>query len=136
MSLTFINDFQNQIYESLSNDQDINAIIKKIYIGSVQDGQSPFLLITITKADYLSIHKVALYAIEFQISVYAKDQNHHVLTILSDLIIKNLSNIKKLFNHYSIDGIKARNIIFDTAKDLVLNRLVIHYKSIIKKEIK
>ena len=53
---------------------------------------------------------------------------------LSDLIVSNLSKINRLFGGYMIDGIKANNMQFEKAKDLVLNRLVINYKSFIKKE--
>ncbi|GAB4164482.1 MAG: hypothetical protein Tsb006_4080 [Rickettsiaceae bacterium] len=134
MSLTFIHDFQNRIYSSLSADKEIMSIVQKIYIGTTQDGKSPFLLINISKAEDLSLHKVALYTIDFQISAYAKDTNYNLLTKLSDIIIRNLAGINKLFSGYSIEGIKANDICFDKAKDLVLNRLVINYKSFIRKE--
>ena len=48
MSLTFIHDFQNRIYSALVNDQEIMSFVKKVYIGVIQDGISPFLLINIT----------------------------------------------------------------------------------------
>ena len=134
MSLTFIHDFQNRIYSSLSEDKEIMFIVKKIYIGAIQDGVSPFLLINIAKVDDLSVHNIALYEVEFQVSAYAKDQNHQLLVKLSDLIVSNLSKINRLFGGYMIDGIKANNMQFEKAKDLVLNRLVINYKSFIKKE--
>jgi len=38
MSLTFIHDFQNRIYSSLSEDKEIMFIVKKVYIGAIQDG--------------------------------------------------------------------------------------------------
>jgi len=134
MSLTFIHDFQNRIYSSLADDQKIMSIVKKVYIGVIQDGVSPFLLINVAKADDLSVHNIALYEVEFQVSAYAKDQNHQLLVKLSDLIVSNLSKINRLFGGYMIDGIKANNMQFEKAKDLVLNRLVINYKSFIKKE--
>ncbi len=103
------------------------------YIGTIQDGKTPFILINIIKADDLSIHQTAIYSVEFQILAFAKDTNHNLLVILSDLIIKNLSNMNLLFGEYSIEGLKANNINFDRAKDLVLNRLVINYKSFIRR---
>ena len=133
MSLSFVYDFQNKIYSSLTSDATIMNIVQKIYIGTIQDGKTPFLLINIVKADDLSIHKIALYSIEFQILAFAKDTNHNLLVALSDLIIQNLSNMNSLFNEYSIEGMKANNISFDKAKDLVLNRLVINYKSFIRR---
>ena len=134
MSLTFIHDFQSRIYSSLQSDADIMIIIKKIYIGVSQDGISPFLLINIIKAEDLSIHNVAIYEVEFQVSAYAKDQHHQILVNISDMVIKNLYAMNKIFGGYKIDGIKANNVQFDKAKDLVLNRLVINYKAFIKNE--
>ena len=134
MSLTFIHDFQNKIYLSLKEDNNIMALIQKIYIGTIQDGKAPFLVINIIKADDVSVHRNSLYMIEFQILAYAKDTNHELLTEISDKIIDNLLKVNKLFNNYSIEGIKANNIYFDKAKDLVLNRLVINYKSFIRKK--
>ncbi|RTK92290.1 MAG: hypothetical protein EKK61_05275 [Rickettsiales bacterium] len=133
MSLSFVHDFQNKIYSSLTLDSELMNIVKKIYIGTIQDGKTPFLLINIVKADDLSIHKIALYSVEFQILAFAKDTNHSLLVTLSDLIIKNLANMNFLFDDYAIEGIKANNISFDKAKDLVLNRLVINYKSFIRR---
>lgn len=133
MSLNFVHDFQNKIYSSLLLDENIMNNVQKIYIGTVQDGKTPFLLINIIKAENLSVHMNALYAVEFQILAFAKDTNYNLLVILSDLIIKNLNNMNSLFNDYSIEGIKCNNINFDKAKDLVLNRLVINYKSFIRR---
>lgn len=133
MSLSFVHDFQNKIYSSLTLDTELMNIVKKVYIGTIQDGKTPFLLINIVKADDLSIHKIALYSVEFQIFAFAKDTNHSLLVSLSDLIVKNLANMNSLFDEYSIEGMKANNISFDKAKDLVLNRLVINYKSFIRR---
>lgn len=133
MSLSFVHDFQNKIYSSLTLDSEIMNIVQKIYIGTIQDGKTPFLLINIVKADDLSIHKISLYSVEFQILAFAKDTNHGLLVTLSDLIIKNLANMNSLFDDYAVEGIKANNISFDKAKDLVLNRLVINYKSFIRR---
>jgi len=76
MPLTFIHDFQNQIYSALVNDQEIMPIVKKVYIGAIQDGASPFLLINIAKAEDFSAHNIASCEVEFQVSAYAKDQNN------------------------------------------------------------
>ena len=78
---------------------------------------------------------MALYEVEFQISGYAKDTNHDSLVQLSDLVVKNLHNLNVLFGNYSIDGIRANSVVFDKAKDLVLNRLVINCQSLIRQEV-
>lgn len=70
MSITFINDFQKQIYQILSEDAEISASVSKIYFGAVQDGKCPFLLISIQKAEELSLHVDQIYSVEFQISAY------------------------------------------------------------------
>ncbi len=87
MSLTFISDFQNQIYKILAADSEIRKSVKKIYFGAVQDGRCPFLLISIKKAEDLSRHVEAIYSVEFQISAYAKDHHHKLLVSLADKVI-------------------------------------------------
>ena len=133
MSLTFIHDFQNRIYTSLIEDANIMSAVNKIYIGVIQDGHAPFILIELVKAEDVSVHDTYLYKVEFQISAYAKDTNHGLLVTLSDHVTKNLSGINRLFSNYTIEGIKINNINFDRARDLVLNRLVIKYKAFIRK---
>ena len=61
MSITFINDFQKQIYQILSDDNEISGSVSKIYFGAVQDGKCPFLLISIQKAEELSLHVAQIY---------------------------------------------------------------------------
>ena len=134
MSLTFISEFQNQIYTVLLADEEIKASVKKVYFGAVQDGKCPFLLISIKKAEDLSRHVENIYSIEFQIAAYAKDHHHKLLVSLADKVIKALDKSKIFFAGYKVAGVKANDIRFEKAKDLVLNRLVINYKALIKKE--
>ncbi len=135
MSITFIHDFQNQLYSLLSTDKEIMDFINKIYFGVVQDGKCPFLLINIVKAEDLSRHLESIYSVEFKISAYAKDHNYQLLVKLADQIVKILAEADSYFAGYVIAGIKANNLQFDKAKDLVLNKLTINYKALIKKEV-
>ena len=135
MSLIFIHDFQNRLYTLLSKDKEIMKSINKIYLGVVQDGKAPFLLINILKAEDISRHLESIYSIEFQVSVYAKDNNHQLLTKLADRIVSIFASDNNNFSGYIVAGIKANNLQFEKAKDLVLNRLVINYKALIKKEV-
>ena len=108
--------------------------VNKIYFGVVQDGKCPFLLINIVKAEDLSRHLESIYSVEFKISAYAKDHNYQLLVKLADQIVKILAEADSYFAGYVIAGIKANNLQFDKAKDLVLNKLTINYKALIKKE--
>jgi hypothetical protein len=135
MSLIFIHDFQNRLYTLLSKDKEIMKSINKIYLGVVQDGKAPFLLINILKAEDISRHLESIYSIEFQVSAYAKDNNHQLLTKLADRIVSIFASDNNNFSGYIVAGIKANNLQFEKAKDLVLNRLVINYKALIKKEV-
>ena len=136
MSLTFINNFQHHVHSTISNNREIMSVIKKIYFNPVQDGKCPFLIINIKKADDLSRYNAFIYSIDFQILVYAKDQNHRLLAKLADKIVKLLSNNNQDFNRFStyeIQGIKAGNVEFDRAQDLVINKLTINYKALISR---
>ncbi len=135
MSLTFIHDFQNQLYKTLYEDSEIKSSVKKIYLGAVQDGKTPFLLITILKAEDFSRHLESIYSVEFRISAYAKDNHHKLLIKLADRVVTLISDSNNNFAGYIIAGIKANNIQFEKAKDLVLNKLTINYKALIKREI-
>lgn len=135
MSFRFINNFQNHLYKILLDNEEINQIIKDIYIGEVQDGKTPFLIIKIDNAVNLSHHLESIYNVEFQILAYAKDDNYQILVKLADYIVSTLEEYKNAnFNGYIISGIKANNLNFDRAKDLVLNKLSISYKALIKEE--
>lgn len=134
MSISFISDFQKQIYRILSNNSEINNSVNKIYFGAVQDGKCPFLLITIQKAEDLSFHVDQIYSVEFQISAYAKDQHHKLLISLADKVLEILNNSEILFEGFDVAGMKANKINFEKAKDLVLNKLSISYKALIKRK--
>lgn len=134
MSITFINDFQKQIYQILSDDAEISASVSKIYFGAVQDGKCPFLLISIQEAEELSLHVAQIYSVEFQISAYAKDHHHKLLTSLADRVVLVLNNTQILFDDFGVAGIKANKITFEKAKDLVLNKLSISYKALIRRK--
>jgi len=134
MSLIFIYNFQNQLYSILDGNHEIKNSIRKIYFGAVQDGRCPFLLINITKAEDLSRHLEFIYSVDFQISAFARDHNHQLLVKLADKIIKLLANSNVNFEGYSIAGIKAKDIEFSKARDLITNKLTINYSALIKKE--
>lgn len=134
MSFAFINDFQNQIFKTLSTDNYISSTVNKIYFGAVQDGRCPFLLINVQQAQEISFHVNQIYSIEFEVLAYAKDHNHKLLLSLADRVIENLSDFKILFNGFRIAGMKANKISFEKAKDLVLNKLSISYKALVIKE--
>ncbi len=135
MSLTFIHNFQNRIYNTLLASDVLKVAIDKIYIGPVQDAKTPFLVINITHAEDNSLHKEALYSVDFQISAYAKDRNFQLLTSVSDACVSSLENINKAFSGYIISGLRANKIDFCKAKDMVRNQLIINYKAFIRKKV-
>lgn len=134
MSLEIINKFQNQIYQKLMDNNEINTSIKKIYFSAVQDGKCPFLLINIKKIQDLLAQRKQVYSIDFEISIYAKDHNHQSLLSIADKIESILSGAEISFDKFKTAGLQSGEIFFEKAKDLVLNRLVIQYKSLIKRE--
>lgn len=133
MSFVFIHSFQNQLYHLLIQNPEIKKLINSIYIGVVQDGKKPFLLIKINNAEDLSRHNEPIYSVEFQILAYAHDNNHKLLVKLADLVVSTLDVANSNFAEYSIAAIKAKNLQFEKAKDLATNKLSINYKVLIKK---
>ncbi len=136
MTLKFINNFQNKIYTELKSDPEILKYIKNIHIGSKLEIKYPALIINITKAENKTIANHSVYAVDFTISAYARDANHANLFKISDLIIYKLAKMNKKFDGHIISGIQATDLKFEKAKDLVLNKVIIDYKSYIRQEIK
>jgi len=135
MSFAFIYKFQNKLYTSLANDVVIHQLVNKIYIGAVQDGKAPFLLVNISSVENLSLSSTALYQVDFQICAYAKDTNHKLLTRLADEVLRILAGAGRALEGYSISGMRANNVQFEKAQDLVLNKLTINCKALIKQEV-
>jgi hypothetical protein len=135
MSLKFINDFQNQLYKILASESKISEVVNKIYFGVVQDGKCPFLLIQLKKAEDLSKTAEPIYAVEFEILAYAKDHHHSLLVSLTDNVINILDSTEIFFTGYKVIGLKANEVKFEKAKDLVLNKVAIKYKALIRREL-
>lgn len=113
----------------------ISKVINKIYFGAVQDGKCPFLLIKLKKAEDLSRYVEPIYAVEFEILAYAKDHHHNLLVSLVDNVINALDSTELFFTGYKVIGLKANEVKFEKAKDLVLNKVAINYKALIRREL-
>lgn len=136
MSLTFINDFQKKLYSIIAKHKELGKSLNKIYLGVAKDGKPPFLSINILRVEDLSRHSSAIYSVDFQILAYVKDDNQGQLTKMAAQISEAFAEEKtKLFDKYIIAGMRAGNMTFETAKDLVLGKLAIEYKALIKREI-
>lgn len=135
MSLTFIQEFQSEIYKCLNSSAIIASIIRKIYIGPVHNTKPPFISINIIRAEDKSFCLKKLYNIDFNISIFTKDKNYNQLLILSDVVTQELEKLKDIIGNYCVLGIKANKIDFVTAKDLVIHKADINYKSCITKRI-
>ena len=134
MSLSFINDFQTHIYRALVLDTNIKSIVSKVHIGAVQDGKCPFLVIDVQSVEDLILHVGKVYSIDFQISIYTKGQHNKSLTVIADYIIEALEKSNAIFKDFTISGMKARKFTFEKSKDLIVNRMIIDYKTLRKKE--
>lgn len=135
MSLQFIHKFQLKIYSLLSEAEGIRNNVEKIHLSIVQDGKCPFLLISINKVRDISKFSCPIYEIDFEISIFARDKNQGLLTLIAENASKALTNADYHFDEYIIAGIKAGELSFTKAQDLVLNKLTISYKALLKKEV-
>jgi hypothetical protein len=133
MSLNFIHDFQMTIYNLLSGAEEIRLNVDRIYLSVVQDAKYPFLLINILKAEDISKFSYAIYNIEFEICIFARDKNQGTLISLADKITNKLSSENNQLKDYIIAGTKLQEIVFHRSQDLVTNKLVILYKTLLKK---
>jgi hypothetical protein len=135
MSINFITDFQGRIYDLFMAEPKINSSIKQIYFGPKQDAMPPFVVINIVRIENISLHNLGLMAIDLQMLAYAKDHNHVDLINLSEAMMDSLQNMDSAAEGYYIQSMRLQDVCFDKAKDLMLNRVTINYKTIIKKSI-
>ena len=133
MSLDFIYTFQLQILETLK--KLLGEHVNQIYISVAQDGNYPFILINFIKADNYSNPMQAIYLLEFEICIFARDQNKKSLINISKLVEQLLLPDKLKIPSYIVAGIKLNQLVFSEARDLVHNKLTMFYKTMIKREL-
>lgn len=133
MSLDFIYTFQLQILESLK--KLIGEPVNQIYISVAQDGNYPFILINLIKADNHSNSIQAIYSLEFEICIFSREQNKKSLINISNLVVRLLSKETLKIPRYTAAGLKLNDLFFDEARDLIHNKLTMRYKAMIKKEL-
>jgi thermostable 8-oxoguanine DNA glycosylase len=69
--------------------------------------------------------------LEFEICIFTNDKNRN-------MALKLASAIEDKIKHHSFEnvaGIKANKIEFQTSKDLVSNKLVMNYQTLLKQKI-
>ncbi|WP_395477204.1 hypothetical protein [Rickettsia endosymbiont of Pantilius tunicatus] len=119
------------MYKLLINDNDIKTKVNKIYFSIVQDAKYPFLLINILNVNDISTKVQNIVQLEFEICIFTNDKNRN-------MALKLASAIEDKIKHYSFEnvaGIKANKIEFQTSKDLVSNKLVMNYQTLLKQKI-
>ena len=124
----FIYNFQLSLYKLLINDNEIKTKINKIYFSVVQDAKCPFLLVNILNVNNISTNVQNIIQLEFEICIFTNDKNRNMALNLA-------SKISDKIVHHSFEnvaGIKANKIEFQTSKDLVSNKLVMNYKTLLK----
>jgi len=135
MSLKFINDFQLRIYHALADDHAIRSRIDKIYVSIVQDAKYPFLLINFLKVEDCSKTNHAMYNVDFEICVFARDKTQGLLVSIADMIVVKLTPASCVFENYLILGMKNQYIAFDRSQDLVTTKLIVRYKALVQQEL-
>jgi len=86
MSLSKIGEFQRIIYELLSKDANLLSKIKGLFLFPPRDALPPFLLINIIKLTDFSKYDRYNYDIEFEICIFAKDNNLQRTLLIADNI--------------------------------------------------
>lgn len=135
MSLNFIYNFQLKIHQTLSENENLKLHIKEIYLSTIQDGAYPFILVNLLKIADKSKFAQTIYSVDFELCIFSRDKNKKNLLQISDLINGIIIPKNLAFGGYNIAGVKLNDLTFDEAKDLVHNKLTMHYKSMLKKEL-
>ncbi|MBP7190056.1 MAG: hypothetical protein KA998_02275 [Rickettsiaceae bacterium] len=132
MTLSFINLFQNSLYELLKTSQIFYDAGIDLYISPQQDRKCPFILINILKVENMSIKTLKKYMIDFQICIFTKDKKQDFLFKIAEEI-SNLLNCENLRNNrYDVIGTNFSDIEFTSGHDSVTKKVTINYKSLIQ----
>jgi hypothetical protein len=132
MSLDFIHIFQLKILNTLESL--VREHVNQVYI-SIEDGNYPFISINLVKLENYSRASQFIYLLEFEICIFAREQNKKSLINISKLVEQLLVPEKLKIPSYIVAGIKLNQLFFSEARDLVHNKLTMLYKTMIKREV-
>lgn len=133
MSLDFIHIFQLKILHNLETL--VREHVNQVYISVVEDGNYSFISINLVKLENYSRALQFIYLLEFEICIFARDQNKKSLINISKLVDQLLVPEKLKIPSYIVAGIKLNQLVFSEARDLIHNKLTMLYKTMIKKEL-
>ncbi len=132
MSLSFIDEMQMSLHKLLSETPEIRLVVDRIYITTQQDAKYPFLLINIVQINNISKIRQKIYEVDFEISIFTREKNSKILTILVDNITEIIIKTPAQLKNHIIIGINYNNIIFQKAHDLITTKVTINFKILIK----
>jgi len=132
VSLQFIYQFQARIYEIFSRSEQIRALVTGIYLLVQHDAKHPFILISLLKVNDISKYEMAIYEIDFEISIFARDKS-------LESLLKIVGNIARLLKPEAFDGqgykalsLKHLGLEFVRGHDLLTTKIVMNYKTLIQ----
>ncbi len=132
MSLQFIYQFQARVYELFCASRDIRSLVTGIYLLVQHDAKHPFILISILKVNDISKYEMAIYEIDFEISIFARDKSLESLL----KIVSNIASVLKpgVFDGqgYKVASIKHLGLEFVRGHDLLTTKIVMNYKALIQ----
>lgn len=129
MSLDFIHIFQLKIIHNLETL--VREHVNQVYISVVEDGNYPFISINLVKLENYSRALQFIYLLEFEICIFARDQNKKSLINISKLVEQLLVPEKLKIPNYIV----ANQLFFSEARDLIHNKLTMLYRAMIKREL-
>lgn len=135
MSLNFITSFQQEIYKVINDSAEIKASISTIKLGPAFEAQPPAIVIGLRNISNLSTPLKKLYEVDFHIEIYMKNKNYTMLSNMANIVVNHIEKMKKSASTYTIISTRSQKIDFTTAKDLVIHKGTIIFKSSIMPKI-
>jgi hypothetical protein len=132
MSLQFIYHFQAKLYELLSQNHEIRDSVSGIYLSIKQDAKYPFILINILKSNDISKHGVAIYEVDFEICIFAREKAQEFLLKTANTITASLKPERFAPIDYRVLSMKNTGLEFSRGHDLLTNKAVISYKALLQ----
>jgi hypothetical protein len=125
--MSIVEEFQLKIYETLKNNNSLNALVQNIYYAFPQDKEYPFIYLNYTNITKTMFHNISRFQIKLEALLFIKGFNPKT----SNDIIEELKNAMMFpninLNLAEIISIQNQDIEYQKANDLITHKITSHF---------
>lgn len=127
-----IQQFQNDLYNLLNNNQEIQKNLYNVYLNYQKNSRTPFIVIELLKANNIASCYLITYDLNFSISIFTSNSYTDKHATISKQIQSILTPKQFIQKHYSVVSLGIQSISWHADKQLIINKLSLNYKSILQ----